>query len=232
MIGVKVRRFLSVFVILNDTHQCLVALGDDQPSRKCRTNEWHDHLLARDSAIDNIEIELRERLALVSGAARSALEDELTYLKNNKDRMRYAGLARRGLPLGSGVTESAAKTGHQPACQRRRSALEAARPLRRARRQEHRTERAPARLLGPLLTPLRREHHVRATAETERRVIRGRSTPPDQRRSIGRTSCASTTARGSAALSLRFRRRTAETSGSNPARRERFCGGDRRLDLA
>ena len=45
-----------------------------------------------------------------SGNSQSALEDELTYLNNNKDRMRYAGLARRGLPIGSGVTESAAKT--------------------------------------------------------------------------------------------------------------------------
>jgi hypothetical protein len=31
-------------------------------------------------------------------------------IDNNKGRMRYAGLARRSLPLGSGVTESAAKT--------------------------------------------------------------------------------------------------------------------------
>lgn len=30
--------------------------------------------------------------------------------RQKKDRMGYAGLARRGLPLGSGVTESAAKT--------------------------------------------------------------------------------------------------------------------------
>jgi hypothetical protein len=41
--------------------------------------------------------------------ARTALDEHLTYIENNKDRMKYAKLLRRGLPLGSGVTESAAK---------------------------------------------------------------------------------------------------------------------------
>lgn len=101
---------VDIMHVLGHLSDALVALGDDEPSRKRRTNEWHDQLLARDSAIDSIESELRDRLPLASDTGRSALEDELTYLTNNKDRMRYAGLERRSLPLGSGVTESAAKT--------------------------------------------------------------------------------------------------------------------------
>jgi hypothetical protein len=101
---------IDLMHVLGHLSDALGALSDDQTIKKRRIDEWHDQLLARDSAIDSIESELQSRLPTVSGAARSALEDELTYLDNNKDRMRYAGLARRGLPLGSGVTESAAKT--------------------------------------------------------------------------------------------------------------------------
>jgi hypothetical protein len=40
----------------------------------------------------------------------SIVDKHLVYLRNNKDRMRYVTLAVSGLPVGSGVTESAAKT--------------------------------------------------------------------------------------------------------------------------
>jgi len=101
---------IDLMHVLGHLSDALIALGNDGATRKHRIGEWHEQLLARDSAIDTIESELRGHLSTLSGTARSALEDELTYLDNNKDRMRYAGLERRGLPLGSGVTESAAKT--------------------------------------------------------------------------------------------------------------------------
>ena len=101
---------IDVMHVLGHLSDALTALDYDEAARKSRLGEWHDQLLARDSAIDSIESELQRALTSVSGETRSALEDELTFLKNNKDRIRYAGLARRGLPLGSGVTESAAKT--------------------------------------------------------------------------------------------------------------------------
>jgi hypothetical protein len=37
------------------------------------------------------------------------LDEHLVYISNNKDRMRYSRLRSVGLPIGSGVTESAAK---------------------------------------------------------------------------------------------------------------------------
>lgn len=101
---------IDMMHVLGHLSDALVALGDDEATRKQRVGEWHDQLLARDSAIDAIESELQRRLSTLSGEDRTALEKELTFLDNNKDRIRYAGLARRGLPLGSGVTESAAKT--------------------------------------------------------------------------------------------------------------------------
>jgi hypothetical protein len=84
--------------VLGHLSDALIALGDDESTRKHRLGEWHNHLLARDSAIDTIESKLQSRLSTVSGAARSALEDELTFLNNNKDRMRYAGLPRWSTP--------------------------------------------------------------------------------------------------------------------------------------
>ena len=95
---------------LGHLSDALIALGDDEAKRQRQLDEWHDQLLARDSAIETIEGELLARLPTTSGAERTALDKELTFVNNNKDRMRYANLARRGLPLGSGVTESAAKT--------------------------------------------------------------------------------------------------------------------------
>jgi len=63
-----------------------------------------------DSTIDSIEYQLYERYAGLTDAQQEALDEHLTYIANNKDRMRYVTLRRAGLPVGSGVTESAAKT--------------------------------------------------------------------------------------------------------------------------
>ncbi len=42
--------------------------------------------------------------------AGNQLSEHLGHFSNNKDRMRYVKLRNAGLPVGSGVTESAAKT--------------------------------------------------------------------------------------------------------------------------
>jgi hypothetical protein len=95
---------------LGHLSDALLALGYEDEAKQQRLGAWHDQLLARDSAIDAIERELQDCLPSLSAAERQALETELTFVANNKNRMRYAGLARRALPLGSGATESAAKT--------------------------------------------------------------------------------------------------------------------------
>ena len=41
---------------------------------------------------------------------RKRLRSELTYFKNQRDRMDYADYQARGLPIGSGVVEAACKT--------------------------------------------------------------------------------------------------------------------------
>ena len=83
-------------------------LGPDQRAEMLST--WKDQLDLKDSAIDSIEQDLQRRYNELPADKQAKLWEHLVYLRNNKDRMRYVTLAVRGLPIGSGVTESAAKT--------------------------------------------------------------------------------------------------------------------------
>jgi hypothetical protein len=84
--------------------------GLDAQERAEQLSTWKTLLDHKDSAIDNIERDLRHRRAELHIDDQERLWEHLVYLRNNKDRMRYVTLAVRGLPIGSGVTESAAKT--------------------------------------------------------------------------------------------------------------------------
>lgn len=85
--------------------------GLDDQQRAGQLSTWKTLLDQKDSAIDSIERDLRRRYAAMEDVDdKERLWEHLVYLRNNKDRMRYVTLAVRGLPIGSGVTESAAKT--------------------------------------------------------------------------------------------------------------------------
>jgi len=84
--------------------------GLDAEQRETQLSAWKDRLDAQDSAIDSIERDLVGRYAELPPDRQERLWEHLVYLRNNKDRMRYVTLAVAGLPIGSGVTESAAKT--------------------------------------------------------------------------------------------------------------------------
>jgi hypothetical protein len=80
-------------------------------ARSWRLDSWRADLEATDSAIESIAAFLRfHRADPATDEQRSKLEAHITYLENNKDRMRYRKMRLRGLPIGSGVTESACKT--------------------------------------------------------------------------------------------------------------------------
>lgn len=91
---------------LNDA---LELCGDT--ARSWRLESWRADLEATDRAIDSIAAFLRfHRTDPATEEQRSKLEAHITYLENNKDRMRYRKMRLHGLPIGSGVTESACKT--------------------------------------------------------------------------------------------------------------------------
>lgn len=78
--------------------------------RKRLLDDWHERFDCDNSTIDTIERYLRRRYSELPVEKRETLWDHLTFIRNNKDRMRYATLRETGLPVGSGVTESAART--------------------------------------------------------------------------------------------------------------------------
>jgi len=96
--------------LLERLGKALEVAGVDATERKRLLTTWNEQLDTKDSAIDGIEQDLIRRYNDLSPYGQERLWEHLVYLKNNKDRMRYVTLALNGLPIGSGVTESAAKT--------------------------------------------------------------------------------------------------------------------------
>lgn len=96
--------------LLERLGSALEILEPDAPTRSKKLRDWNDLLDAKDSAIDSIERQLAEGCVALAESEQSSVLEHLIYIANNKDRMRYVTLSTSGLPIGSGVTESAAKT--------------------------------------------------------------------------------------------------------------------------
>lgn len=96
--------------VLERVSNALLLVKEPPAVRAKLLSEWNRRLDSDDSAIDTIEkyiIGLRDHH---SGKVREDLDEHVTYFANNKDRMRYATLRERGLPVGSGATEGACKS--------------------------------------------------------------------------------------------------------------------------
>jgi hypothetical protein len=100
-----------------DRHHLLERFADAlgqctlQPPESASTlHAWNERLDHDDEAIDTIEAQLIAMRDGLRGEARDKLDKHLTYIDNNKHRMRYAVLRQLGLPVGSGPTEGACKS--------------------------------------------------------------------------------------------------------------------------
>ena len=82
----------------------------DDDERKRLRDDWHARFDYDDATIETVERYFRRRHRELPADAQAQLWEHLKYIRNNKDRMRYATLRAAGLPVGSGVTESAART--------------------------------------------------------------------------------------------------------------------------
>lgn len=83
----------------------------DEQARKWRLEGWQQSFEQDDHTIDSVLSFLRFRRASFADAEQlKRLDEHITYIKNNKGRMRYKTLRSLGLPIGSGVTESTCKT--------------------------------------------------------------------------------------------------------------------------
>jgi hypothetical protein len=90
--------------------EALGLLPMDSTERRRLWDAWTQRLDQDDDAIDAIESTLRAWHGKLAPVAAGKLQEHLVYLRNNKDRMRYASLLRKGLPVGSGITEAACKS--------------------------------------------------------------------------------------------------------------------------
>jgi len=98
------------FHLLERLANALVIVERNEVERRSLLQEWREKLDIQDCAIDSIEHFLVRRYDEADTKKQQLLWEHLRYLQNNKDRMRYVTLECAGLPIGSGVTESAAKT--------------------------------------------------------------------------------------------------------------------------
>lgn len=91
-------------------HLWAAADAIDQPTAPLM-DEWKKALRDDDNAIDAIHQRIVHEIGQgYRPTLRLILEDEQTYLANNKHRLHYAALRDAGCPIGSGATEGACKS--------------------------------------------------------------------------------------------------------------------------
>ena len=117
MLGNEIQRGIDRYHLTERLSESLKALRDPfSRDRELTLNEWRTMLGNRDDAIDIIEALLIKEMngdkkrKELSAAKEEILRSHLTYIKNNKQYMRYASLRKSGIPTGSGATEGACKS--------------------------------------------------------------------------------------------------------------------------
>lgn len=96
--------------VLERLSNVLSLLKETPEFRAKQLAHWNRQLDADEGAIDAIEEYVLALRHCQDDKVREALDEHLTYLANNKHRMRYAALRANGLPVGSGPTEGACKS--------------------------------------------------------------------------------------------------------------------------
>ena len=94
----------------------LQIVESDAAQRQSLLDEWREGFARRNSTVDEVERYFVDQYARLTDAEqRERLWQHLVFLANHKKQMRYVTLRNAGLPVGSGVTESSAKTviGHR-----------------------------------------------------------------------------------------------------------------------
>jgi hypothetical protein len=88
----------------------LRVIEPDSSARKPKLHQWNDELDVDDGTIERIE---RRILSVIDRCRNEddlkVLQDNATFINNNKDRMRYVALRNAALPVGSGTTEGACR---------------------------------------------------------------------------------------------------------------------------
>jgi hypothetical protein len=89
---------------------CDAAWGESTPRGKAEFERLKTLLKEDDQGADRIIRVLRYHSGRARGRKRERLKAQLTYFRNQRDRMHYAQYIRAGLPIASGVIEATCKT--------------------------------------------------------------------------------------------------------------------------
>lgn len=104
------REGIDRYHLMEHLGKALALTDRTDAERTAVLDQWARSFDESDATIDTVEAVLQLDRMSLTGKTREAMDEQLTYLENNKDRMRYVSLREAGLPVGSGVTESSAKT--------------------------------------------------------------------------------------------------------------------------
>lgn len=101
-------RLIDFWHLIEKLAPAIAATGYDV---NLKLERWKNKLKKHDHAIEQIEVELRTwGLDYQEDELPDGLYDALTYIENNRDRMRYASVRAAHLPIGSGHVEATCKT--------------------------------------------------------------------------------------------------------------------------
>lgn len=89
---------------------CDAAWGESTPRSKAEFERLKTLLKEDDGGVDRVIRTLKYHRGRAKGRTRKRLEIQLTYFRNQRQRMRYAEYIRAGLPIASGVVEASCKT--------------------------------------------------------------------------------------------------------------------------
>jgi hypothetical protein len=89
---------------------CDAAWGESTPRSKAEFERLKTLLKEDDQGVDRILRMLKYHRGRAKGRTQKRLEVQLTYFRNQRQRMRYAEYVRQGLPIASGVIEASCKT--------------------------------------------------------------------------------------------------------------------------
>lgn len=104
-VGRPVYELIDLYHLLEKLHSAAVRVHGEGAARDV-LHRWKVRLCNADSAIEKIE----EELTTGPCSRTEAVREALTYIANNRDRMRYASARRQGRPLGSGGVEATCKS--------------------------------------------------------------------------------------------------------------------------
>jgi len=90
--------------------ECTKLFRTAESSREALRQRWHELFFEKADGAERVLRSLAQHAKRLSKPDREIVDEHIAYLRKRRDLTRYRRLRRRGLPIGSGVTEAACKS--------------------------------------------------------------------------------------------------------------------------